>query len=576
VAEVEAEGSSLANDIHDDSALEVTLRVREQAPAEVKRSTTRRSKTSQLSSSPGEREDSSACSRAVACKVPARRGTGKSKWSGTTGVVRKEMELLMNRRLRNRLRAFDSRYIRERTCQEVAREIAKVASPSSIMAGSHPLKTKRNALAEAGGDTPGKGSALKPMDDDSREVDVPFTVARWSSQRPEHPAAGLAQERWEAAPSLVSNEFVVFETRQAVCVSTIRLVLPCSDAGPRCCRVHYSRESAEGPWTDAWRFEVSREEAAFKTSHDYGRVVEEFKEMLTRSHGSLEDAWRLMLDLSGEGRLSYGDFSSAMYRLRTPAVARHALFENLHGLFDRLTGDSGELHLEDLLREDAGWPQAQWWRLTVINNWGSASRLQLGPVRLLARQHVRVGGLSHFRRKLGGSSGDHSFDHVSAFDLTELGLDTEVVMLRRLAKKHGLSCVMLEDLHQFFTQHDKDGSGAIKRQEFDELMSRLHGSKDAYDLPQGRLLSFWDQADLDGNGEITFEEFLAWFIRYFVTSDLDAIVASVKSSRGIVVGSFYSSFAKDRLGRFARTLSQRFSGSASKDAKLSQSRSVWT
>jgi calmodulin len=65
---------------------------------------------------------------------------------------------------------------------------------------------------------------------------------------------------------------------------------------------------------------------------------------------------------------------------------------------------------------------------------------------------------------------------------------------------------MLQELREAFNQFDQDGSGAIDRQEFAELMESLDAGMSDDELEIG-----FSEVDRDGNGTIEFGEFLTWW-----------------------------------------------------------------
>lgn len=99
-----------------------------------------------------------------------------------------------------------------------------------------------------------------------------------------------------------------------------------------------------------------------------------------------------------------------------------------------------------------------------------------------------------------------------------------------LAKKYDCSVLDLEKVKEKFDFFDLDHSGYIDPYEFESMMCQLMRCSSKSDLPKGRLQRFWKEADKNGDGEIDFEEFLEWYIKYFGTSysngPMDAFYAS--------------------------------------------------
>lgn len=135
-------------------------------------------------------------------------------------------------------------------------------------------------------------------------------------------------------------------------------------------------------------------------------------------------------------------------------------------------------------------------------------------------------------------------DLSKAFDMKRLHITANQIMLRELAQKHELPVSVLEDIYAQFIQVDVDSSGSIEQEEFVRLILKLHGAKNANDVPAGRMRFFWQQADRDGSGEIDFEEFLLWFSKYFFTSENLDPAGRVCATK--LIENFYSSMACKR------------------------------
>eukprot|EP00913_Durusdinium_trenchii_P034292 g32086.t1 len=177
---------------------------------------------------------------------------------------------------------------------------------------------------------------------------------------------------------------------------------------------------------------------------------------------------------------------------------------------------SGVVTLASILEPAQPPPEACYWKLTIVNNWGSTKRLQvMSPLRLTTLIQVQTGGLSRMR----ASFIDHQAGHLAgdslirAFDLETLGVDSEAVQLRRLAKKYSISILDIEDMHRLFSNATSDGK-VIVQSEFTSMLLKLYGTEDLSEVPAQRLRFFWQQADQDGSGEIDFEEFIMWYDRY--------------------------------------------------------------
>lgn len=86
---------------------------------------------------------------------------------------------------------------------------------------------------------------------------------------------------------------------------------------------------------------------------------------------------------------------------------------------------------------------------------------------------------------------------------------------RELAKKYNLSVAEVDAAKMKFDKFDLDGSGEIEFDEFEKLLYQMLKIPKHLDLPQSRIKAFWTEVDLDGSGGVDFEEFLQWYTKYF-------------------------------------------------------------
>lgn len=318
---------------------------------------------------------------------------------------------------------------------------------------------------------------------------------------------------------MVDDQFIVIQldnkTPQKLHVLDINL--PGNDCSPRMCWLHYSTEGENGPWKQAWGFQVSnKSESRCRTSYETGiNNVKDFKAWLARTFsGGVKEACKALFEDNESGFVAYPEFSAAITRCRQHMFnASHTLPTwclDVSKLFSELDYQNcGNVSLEDLERTPSGPPEAAWWQLSFESNWGSTKKLQvMSPLRVYTLKKVKLGGFTQQKSSIMG--GDRL---VKAFDLAILGVSAESVQLRRLAKKYGLSILDIEHMHGLF-QAATQGEAAIAHEDFDRLLLKLHGTDDLSDVPTQRLRFFWQQADMDCSGEIDFEEFIMWYDRY--------------------------------------------------------------
>lgn len=114
-------------------------------------------------------------------------------------------------------------------------------------------------------------------------------------------------------------------------------------------------------------------------------------------------------------------------------------------------------------------------------------------------------------------------------------LPPEQQKMRSIARKWGIPITEAEKMKKEFDKFDSDKSGQIELFEFRKLLKILLKVPAHVDLPENRVNAFWKEIDADGSGEVDFEEFLAWYRKYFDTQG-DSIDAGTST-----IEHFYSS-----------------------------------
>lgn len=452
-----------------------------------------------------------------------------------------------DKKMARKLKGFDRRYVTSITEGKISQLIQNKKSKEEIQKSGRDMKKRPTLFNFGNGAGNGRGDTLQ-------EQNVNFIVAKYSSQRPECPASDLTKERgkWESAHIHVHNEWIVFQLVNpedpdmeplSGSLSSMHFTLPGNDSAPHHIRVACSDVSADGPFHEVFRFEIqSKEDFKAHYFHDYYKIPNEFKDILIKTFGTIENAWTDLLDANGDGILTFLEFSTACRKLQDlPAVRkiRTNVFEDIQKIFDCFDlHENGTICLDDLLLKETKVPSGAWWRLWFVNNWGSFSTVCLcAPLTFRAvtvvKDPIKERGITQAIKERTAEE-----DLSKAFCLRQLGVTAHQEMLRTEAKKHQMPLQTVEDVHHRFVQVDINGDGTIDKDEFEQLMLKVHGAKDSSDIPNARLRFFWQNADRDGNGEIDFGEFLTWASMYFFTKDnLDA---SGQVSPQKVVENFYS------------------------------------
>lgn len=396
-----------------------------------------------------------------------------------------------NKYMERKLREFDLR-----NSNKLRNFTSKRAQPqqSQISDENHGFEARRNS-----------GAA---------EVDLGFTIVTSSSSRPSHDASLLMQThgRWEShskgGQGAVQNEYLVFGLHgHPGTVTGIELTLPGTSANPRRCKIQFCTTSQHGPWNDAWNFVIEPKGSfKFRGRHQYGALARQFKDMIIGYSGSFEMAAQLM-DGSGTGLLSRRDFETACLRFQKLCPA--ATMPDPTKIFREIDVEgSGQISLDDLFSEEPKNPVAGWWRLLMLDNWGSPNSIILThPLRLFSTETAET-----------STHHDAFYEHTLVMEELVANSHQELLhttaterMCRRYAHEYDLSEREVQDIFREYSKADEDGTGTIERAEFEDLLPKLHGVNSKMDLPPSRLEFFWRQADENSDDKINFEEFLVWW-----------------------------------------------------------------
>jgi len=99
----------------------------------------------------------------------------------------------------------------------------------------------------------------------------------------------------------------------------------------------------------------------------------------------------------------------------------------------------------------------------------------------------------------------------------EILLTAEQQSLRAKAREIGVSIPLVENVREQFDSCDFDSNGLLDYQEFRALFCKLMGTSSKFvgEVPDSRVRSFWMEIDSSMDGQVEFNEFLLWYLRYF-------------------------------------------------------------
>lgn len=91
-------------------------------------------------------------------------------------------------------------------------------------------------------------------------------------------------------------------------------------------------------------------------------------------------------------------------------------------------------------------------------------------------------------------------------------------VIRAVAKSVNTDVVRVEKIWRDFNILDEDGSGRLEKDEFKVLIERLLSpGEDDPEVPPKVIEKFWMDVDSDGSGFVSFEEFAAWYVKFFAS-----------------------------------------------------------
>lgn len=97
----------------------------------------------------------------------------------------------------------------------------------------------------------------------------------------------------------------------------------------------------------------------------------------------------------------------------------------------------------------------------------------------------------------------------------EITVPSEERAFRELARKHQWPLNEVDDTKAMFDRFNKDQSGSVGESEFCDILCHVMNVKDKSDVPAMTLQRYFREVDVDGSGDVTFEEFLLWYLTVF-------------------------------------------------------------
>eukprot|EP00928_Gymnodinium_smaydae_P033521 TRINITY_DN23994_c0_g1_i2.p1 TRINITY_DN23994_c0_g1~~TRINITY_DN23994_c0_g1_i2.p1 ORF type:complete len:151 (+),score=33.29 TRINITY_DN23994_c0_g1_i2:230-682(+) len=105
------------------------------------------------------------------------------------------------------------------------------------------------------------------------------------------------------------------------------------------------------------------------------------------------------------------------------------------------------------------------------------------------------------------------FTHVSALNASPAEHAAHM-LLNDLAKQHDLRPETVDEIKRKFDSFDVDKSGCIDQNEFRSMLVVIFKAKSKNDISNERFQKWWQEMDKSTDGQVDFEEFLTWYVKY--------------------------------------------------------------
>lgn len=366
-------------------------------------------------------------------------------------------------------------------------------------------------------------------------VDFEIVSASSEGHGPQMAASNLAAKMegqpfgWEALGNC--SHWIIVDISCTATITGLKLLLNGGECNPSSCALQYAfRHDGhdEDSWTTACEFDIAYTDETISRKVDYEHLmqVSKFKAMLIKRFGSINRAWKKVLDTSGDGTLSYDELARACKEIGYKPPPGGTL-QSLYLELDE-NGD-GCLKLSDITTaKNKGAPRARYWKIVFGPPHGGNSKYAVNeslvgikvhsPLKLFSTDILPVPRKEARAKALSNFISESMSQKVHAFD-NDVLIDESEHEIRELAKKHGVPVVEVEKIKKEFDGFDTDRTGSICYEEFRDLMFKLMEARDPSDIPPKRIEFFWQMVDEDQSGSVEFEEFLKWQQSYFDMMD---------------------------------------------------------
>jgi len=87
------------------------------------------------------------------------------------------------------------------------------------------------------------------------------------------------------------------------------------------------------------------------------------------------------------------------------------------------------------------------------------------------------------------------------------------VTIRKMSKRYGFNILDLERVCNVYSKYaEGGGTGCIDKSKFKQILCRVIGIPMDADVPEDTLRRYFREMDVNGDGEVDFEEFAKWYL----------------------------------------------------------------
>lgn len=197
----------------------------------------------------------------------------------------------------------------------------------------------------------------------------------------------------------------------------------------------------------------------------------------------------------------------------------------------------------------------RYWRLVIHQNWGASQHVNIfAPLQMMALpaiDEVRDFELDLLPEalqftKIEEAGGRRSLTLLFSEALNLTKEDREV---RNIARKHGIPLDYADRVRDEFRKFNPGNE--LCYSDFAALVTAMVSGgpqrSEFADIPETRLRHLWHEVDVQGDGQVDFEDFLVWFHAMFNYDTATALSQHSSRQAATVTERYYASMGRDRL-----------------------------